>query len=184
MLIGFGAAGVGAPTAVLRGVGWDAVAFVTGIFVVATAVREVGLTDRLGAALFALAGAEPARLLAATSFAAAGMSAVLNNHPTAGIMALAIKDMAVPATFRALLAGAALIGGDLGPKMLPIGSLAALLWLRILTDRGVHVSVWLFVKIGVPVTVFAIAIATSTLILEIAATRAIHSGISAVMGPW
>ncbi|MBM3271254.1 MAG: hypothetical protein FJZ01_26775 [Candidatus Sericytochromatia bacterium] len=166
MLVGFGLAGVARPTAVLRGVGWDAVVFLAGIFVVATAVRQVGLTARIGEGLAASAGGDPAWLLAATSFTAAGLSAVLNNHPTAGLMALAIKDMAVPEGLRAALAYAALIGGDLGPKMLPIGSLAALLWVRMLHDRGVRVSYRLMVKVGVPITLFAVAVATLALIAE------------------
>jgi Na+/H+ antiporter NhaD/arsenite permease-like protein len=51
-------------------------------------------------------------------------SAILNNHPMAIINALAIYDLP-QGTDKFMLA--ALIGGDLGPRLLPMGSLAGLI---------------------------------------------------------
>ncbi|MCH7604285.1 MAG: arsenical efflux pump membrane protein ArsB, partial [Planctomycetes bacterium] len=85
-----------------------------------------------------------------------------------GIMALVIGDLQVERITRRGMAFAALIGGDLGPKMLPIGSLAALLWFRILRSRGVEISYWQYVKLGVPVTLVAAVASLGVLALEYA----------------
>ena len=166
----FGAKRTGAKRtgSVISEVGWDAVIFVVGIFIVANGLRAVGLTDTIGVLLLAAsevgqqAGNFAAGLIAAVS------SAVMNNHPTAGIMALAIGDLPVDSVTRQGMAFAALIGGDLGPKMLPVGSLAALLWFRVLRSRGVEISYWQYVKLGVPVTLAAVVLSLGVLALEYA----------------
>lgn len=48
---------------------------------------------------------------------------------------------------------AALIGGDLGPRLLPIGSPAGLLWTHQLRQNGVVVPLPTFVRVGFVVTV-------------------------------
>ncbi len=151
---------------IVSGIGWDVIVFVLGIFVVATGLRNAGLTDRIGAILIDPAAPNVVAGSMVTGFVAAGLSAVMNNHPTASIMALAIQDLGLGAEASKLLALSALIGGDLGPKMLPIGSLAALLWFRILRNRGVLIPYGLYIKVGVPVTLLAVLLALLTLQVE------------------
>ncbi|HUQ94047.1 MAG TPA: ArsB/NhaD family transporter [Bryobacteraceae bacterium] len=153
-------------TAILRGVGWDVIVFVVGIFIVAYGLRAAGLASQLGRLLQALAGTSLSALSSVTAISAAVCSSVMNNHPTANIMAMVIDDFGKPAAESKLLALSALIGGDLGPKMLPIGSLAALLWFRMLRDRGVTVSHRLYIRIGIPVTLCAVALSVTVLNLE------------------
>ena len=55
-------------------------------------------------------------------------------------------------------AGLALIGGDLGPRLLPVGSLAGLLWLDALRRLKVDVSLVDFVRVGAAITVPTLAV--------------------------
>lgn len=48
---------------------------------------------------------------------------------------------------------AALVGGDLGPRLLPIRSLVGLLWTHQLRQKGVIVPLGTFVRVGAAVTV-------------------------------
>jgi arsenical pump membrane protein len=168
LLLGIDASvGRGRPLAILRGVSWDVLAFVLGIFVVVLGLRHAGLTSRIGQLLSNLFAAGTIAMTAGTSLVAAVSSSIMNNHPTAYMMGWAIRDLgAAPGPTRAMVFSA-LIGGDLGPKMLPIGSLAALIWFRLLRDRGVQIPYSLYVKIGVPVTLAAIAAAVLVLNVEL-----------------
>ena len=132
-----------APTAVLRrGVSWDVLVFLPALFALAIGLRNAGLTTLLST-WYDGAGIG---LIGAT--AAVG-SAALNNHPMAliNMLSLAGPSGADPTAFLA-----ALIGGDLGPRLLPTGSLAGLLWLEACRRLGVVVSPAEFIRVGVFLT--------------------------------
>lgn len=166
LLAGRVAGGI-APVGVIRGVAWDVLVFVIGFFILVNGLRASGMSGHIGALIGRLAGDDPIGLVLSTGVVAAFSSALMNNHPTAYVMALAIHDMGTSPLLHKVLAFAQLIGGDLGPKMLPIGSLAALLWFRILRDHGIAVPYRLYVKIGVPVTLIALCLALLVLVGEV-----------------
>jgi arsenical pump membrane protein len=58
---------------------------------------------------------------------------------------------------------AALVGGDLGPRLLPIGSLAGLLWIQQLRRSGVTIPLRTFVTVGAVVTVPSLAASLAAL---------------------
>lgn len=149
-----------------RGIGWDVLIFVSGIFLVAKGLSAAGLTASLGDLLWGSARDAGGHGIFVTSLSAGICSSVMNNHPVAQIMAMVIQDLAAGPFEERVLAFAALIGGDLGPKMLPLGSLAALMWFRILRSAGVEVSYMRYIRIGVPMTLAAIVLASAVLWLE------------------
>jgi arsenical pump membrane protein len=153
LAIGRGRPGDGLARLVREGVSWETLAFLLAVVVLAFGLREVGLVDRLGEH-YAAGGTWR---IGATS--ALG-SAVLNNHPMAYMNMLAIESSAGDAGVFA-----ALIGGDLGPRLLPIGSLAGLLWIELLRRRRVDVPLRQFVGVGLLVT--APAFVASVLVLEL-----------------
>lgn len=147
----------GRPMVVLRGVGWDVIVFVVGIFLVVLGVRNAGFAHHLGHFISTIAGDGMDALVYTTGFIAGACSSIMNNHPTAGLMIWVIQDFDLGELETKMLVFSALVGGDLGPKMLPIGSLAALMWFRMLRQRGVEISYALYVRLGIPITLAAIA---------------------------
>jgi arsenical pump membrane protein len=87
-------------------------------------------------------------------------SAVINNHSMALTNLLAIRDAPGAGDHEFL---AALIGGDLGPRLLPMGSLAGLLWLASLRRLGVEVPLRRFMAVGAAVTVPTVAVSLGLL---------------------
>lgn len=147
------------PRALVAAVSWETLVFLFCVFVIAIGLRNVGFVDRI-ADLYAAPAGEAAKALLIGVSSAVG-SAVLNNHPMSIINALAIGRLPEP---RQDLILAALIGGDLGPRLLPMGSLAALLWLAALRRQGVQIGATGFVRVGVAVTIPALAVSLLLLI--------------------
>ncbi len=141
-----------APARQLAGhVSIDILAFLWGVFLVVAALRNVGLVDRL-ASLYD-AQPEGGRQLATVGVVAALGSAIVDNHPMSllNMMALGSQGGSKP-----LLA--ALIGGDIGPRLLPIGSLAGLLWMDLLRRRGIEIGIGKFIKLGTLVLIPTLAV--------------------------
>lgn len=145
-----------------RGVAWDIIAFLFFIFVTALGLENIGVTHTM-ARLYGTDTAQPSGGIAVIGGMSALGSAVLNNHPMAALNALAIGSLPGENRFRTL---AALVGGDLGPRFLPIGSLAGLLWLEMMRRLGVEIRALQFVKVGAIVTLPTLALSLLVLWIE------------------
>lgn len=141
--------GVERPLASIRAeVSWDILVFLCMVFLIGNGLRNVGAVDHV-AWLYARVGIATIGVLSAVG------SALLNNHPMVIINMMAL-DSVPGAGKREMLA--VLVGGDLGPRLLPMGSLAGLLWLAALRRSGVDVSLGRFARIGAIVTVPTLAV--------------------------
>jgi arsenical pump membrane protein len=138
---------------VLSGAPWQVVIFSLGMYLVVYGLRNAGLTGYLTALLnrFADHGVWGAAL--GTGFAAALLSSIMNNMPTVLVGALSIDATTATGVVREAMVYANVIGSDLGPKITPIGSLATLLWLHVLSGKGIRISWGYYFRVGLVLTV-------------------------------
>lgn len=128
-------------------------AFVLALGIVVKAATGSGLGARAGDLL--PQGSSLAALLA-TACIAALLANVVNNLP-ATLVLLPAAAAAGPATLLAVL-----LGVNLGPNLTYVGSLATLLWRRVLTSHGEQVSLGTYTRLGllaVPATLVTATVA-------------------------
>ena len=140
---------------VLREAPWAIVVFSLGMYLVVYGLRNAGLTSYVAMALHWFAGHGTVAAALGTGFLAALLSSIMNNMPAVLVGALAIHQLSSVATdpmLREIMVYANVIGCDLGPKFTPIGSLATLLWLHVLSRKGMTVTWGQYMRTGLLIT--------------------------------
>ena len=148
---------------VLRGAPWQIVVFSLGMYLVVYGLRNAGLTEYLSGVLNMLA-------TFGTGFLTAFLSSVMNNMPTVLVGALSIDGSTASGVIKEAMIYANVIGCDLGPKITPIGSLATLLWLHVLSQKNMTISWGYYFRTGIIMTLPVLFVTLAALALRLSVT--------------
>jgi len=138
---------IAAPRKVVGNISFDILAFLWGIFLVVQGLRRVGVVEWL-ASFYGAAAVGSGEQIVRIGVTSAIGSALIDNHPMS-----ILNMMAIGSEQDAKLLLAALVGGDIGPRLLPIGSLAGLLWIDLLRRSGIQIGIRQFLGLGTVVLI-------------------------------
>ena len=137
-------------------VSWSLFPFVIAMFIVIRGVERAWLPH-----LSHILTGKDFLTLAAVTFTTAVGANVVNNIPMVVAMIALLRSVTNPIPEH--IAFATLIGTNIGPSVLTIGSLATMLWLAIVRKRGVTVSSLNYLRVGIITTPPMLAAATFAL---------------------
>jgi len=138
------------PMETLKAAPWQVVWFSVGLYIVVYGLKNAGLTDVVASWITVLQAQGDVVAIIGTGFLAGALSSVMNNMPTIMIMDIAIDQVGYVGNEALVYAN--ILGSNLGPKMTPIGSLATLLWLHVLAQKGVKIGWGEYMKVGLVIT--------------------------------
>ncbi|WP_229483178.1 arsenic transporter [Massilia horti] len=137
---------------VLRGISWNILPLVAGLFVLVAGLSKTGMTQMLAHWLDELLIKSPVAGIWMSGIVIALAVNLANNLPVA-FFAGAVLGL-VHASPQ--LAGSVLVGIDLGPSLSVPGSLSTVLWLAALQQEGIKVGRLQFLRVGVQVMPVAV----------------------------
>ena len=132
------------PWATMRGISWAVIPLVAGLFVLVEALETTGVLAILGDQLKRLAQRSDLEAGWVSGALIAFGCNLVNNLPAGLLAGAAVHTAHVPDK----VAGAILVGVDLGPNLSVTGSLATILWLTAIRREGEDVGAWTFLKLG------------------------------------
>jgi arsenical pump membrane protein len=149
------------PLKTLKGVSWQVLLLVAGLFVLVQGLEATGVIAALAKALGEAAQASAKGAAWAAGATIAVVSNLMNNLPAGLVASSALAQAKAPKA----VTDALLIGVDLGPNLSVTGSLATILWLAALRREGQSVGFLRFLKVGVIVTPPALGLALGARLL-------------------
>ena len=167
-LIAIAARGHVIPTGqVIREAPWQVVIFSLGMYLVVYGMSNAGLAAAIAELLERSAEGGVWGATFGTGILAAVLSSGMNNMPTVLVGALSIDATGATGPVRDAMIYANVIGCDLGPKITPIGSLATLLWLHVLGQKGVKIGWGYYFRVGITLTTPILLVTLAALALRL-----------------
>lgn len=135
------------PKDVVRKIPWHILVFAFAMYVIIYGLHNIGLTELLIAHLRPLVNDSLLHASLTMGMITAFLSNIFNNHPALMVSTMALTEMGLEPLIMKTVYMANIIGSDIGSLILPIGTLATLIWMHILKRNKIFIS-WLdYIKV-------------------------------------
>jgi arsenical pump membrane protein len=144
------------PADLLRKAPWHIFVFAFTMYIIIYGLHNIGLTALLVQYIEPYVSQSIAHAASIMGIATSVLSNLFNNHPALMISTLTLTEMSIDPLTVKIIYLANIIGSDIGSLLLPIGTLATLIWMHITRQHGEKVSWSEYIKttiIVVPLTV-------------------------------
>ncbi|NBD24486.1 arsenic transporter [Paenibacillus glycinis] len=144
------------PLDMLKKTPWYILIFAFGMYVIIYGLNNIGLTDYLIRLLQPIVSGGLLNASVLMGAMISVLSNLFNNHPALMVGTLTLTHMGLDPLTLKLSYLASVIGSDIGSLLLPIGTLATLMWMHIVHKGGVKISWMHYLRvtiIAIPITV-------------------------------
>ncbi|GLX67552.1 arsenic transporter [Paenibacillus glycanilyticus] len=128
------------PKDVIRKIPWHILVFAFGMYVIIYGLNNIGLTNLLIDVFQPLVSGDHLNASLLMGGLISILSTLFNNHPALMVGTLTLTHMDLDPLTLKIAYLASVVGSDIGSLLLPIGTLASLLWLHILKQYKVKLS--------------------------------------------
>ncbi|WP_435171177.1 arsenic transporter [Paenibacillus glycanilyticus] len=152
------------PVDMIKKTPWYILVFAFGMYVIIYGLRNLGLTEWLIQLLQPLVAGSLVHASVLMGLLLTILSNLFNNHPALMVGTLTLTNMGLDPITLKISYLASVIGSDMGSLILPIGTLATIMWMHILRKGGVKISWGQYLKVTIvviPITVIVTLILLS-----------------------
>ncbi|XRG90332.1 arsenic transporter [Neobacillus sp. SAB-20_R2A] len=137
------------PKDVIGKIPWHILIFAFGMYVIIYGLHNIGLTNLLLVHLKSIVNDSLFHASLTMGVITSVLSNIFNNHPALMISTLALTEMGLDPLIMKTVYLANIIGSDIGSLILPIGTLATLIWMHILKNNKIQIPWMEYIKVTI-----------------------------------
>ena len=137
------------PNDMLKKTPWYIIAFAFSMYVIIYGLNNIGLTDMLIHIMSPLVSGSLLHTSVLMGILLTLLSNIFNNHPALMVGTITLTNMPLDAISLKVAYLANVIGSDIGALLLPMGTLATLMWMHIVRSGNVKISWSEYIRITV-----------------------------------